>query len=927
MRLLLFFILVLGFNPLFGQTVKKGNSMAGPEFSLMKYSISFADQSQIAYDGSDLSKSGFVKFMPPSIAEAGDVDYYMGHYGNAIGLYFNVVGSLPMKNSSSGGLSLYKNVMNRVDYEILSEEEAKLYTGITNAVGMLYHTRGKFVYADSMLNRALKVRSKRFGRTSREYINSLCNVAVLKKDVGSYDEAEKMFNYLERTIPKLYGKNSMQYVITINNKAMLLAELGRTKAAIALLDEALAIGKEVLSDSYIDYDRILTNRALIEQESGSLEKASLIYQEILDSMERKEFDDHPDYNNVLVYYGALRIQLNDKDVLQFLEQSSNKVRKRYGDAHPLMAKALTNLGEYHLVNNSFAEARLFFQQAADIQLKLLGERHKDYLASLIKIGICDWHMNVIPQASLNFKKAIENYLFLLDSFFPTMSESEKTKFWGTLKPSIDTFMSFAASTGEQNPVVLVDAYNLHLRTKGILFNATSQTRNTILSSSDSVVNSMYQEWLGMKITLANYYSAPLEDLKEDKIDLKALEAEANQVEKELASRSSAFESTYKNASSSYADVINSLGEGEAAVEIIRVNFPYGPQRGKTEYIGLLAKPKEKSPQLVTIEDGLNLEKRALSFYKNSVQARVEESMSFDTFWAPFQSELEGYDKIYVSVDGVYNSININTLKRGDGNYMIDDENIVLLPSTRLIGEVEETQVTLTSDDAFAALIGSPDYGAEGTINPLPGTKVEVEKIEALLQGKHVKTKVMTEQSASEENLKELSPPSVLHIATHGYFLSDVSTDKGMTMGVSISRAKENPLLRSGLLFSGAELSISAEPSLQGGDNGILNAYEAMNLNLHNTKLVIMSACETGTGEIVNGEGVYGLSRSFQIAGAKKIIMSLWKVDDNATQELMSAFYESWIETNNPQEAFLLAQRAVKKKFNDPYYWGAFVLLN
>ncbi len=147
------------------------------------------------------------------------------------------------------------------------------------------------------------------------------------------------------------------------------------------------------------------------------------------------------------------------------------------------------------------------------------------------------------------------------------------------------------------------------------------------------------------------------------------------------------------------------------------------------------------------------------------------------------------------------------------------------------------------------------------------------------------------------------------------------------MGVSISRAKENPLLRSGLLFSGAESSISAEPSLQSGDNGILNAYEAMNLNLHNTKLVIMCACETGTGEIVNGEGVYGLSRSFQIAGAKKIIMSLWKVDDNATQELMSAFYESWIETNNPQEAFLLAQRAVKKKFKDPYYWGAFVLLN
>lgn len=909
------------------QTVNKSNSIAGPEFSHLKYSIAFADQSQVAYDGSDLSKSGFIKFMPPSIAEAADIDYYVGHYGASAGGYYSVVSSLPRIESNKGAFSLYKLSMNLIDYKNLSDDEAKLYTAVVNAAGMLYHTRGKFVYADSMLTRSMKVRAVRFGRTSREYINSLSNAAVLKRDIGDYDEAEKMLNYLSKTVPKLYGANSVQNVIIINNRAMLFAELGRTKEALQLLDEALSIGKDVLSDSYMDYERILTNRALIEQESGSIGKAAEYYKQVLSNMERKGFDDHPDYNNVLVYYGALRIIQDDNTVLEFLETSQAKVKKRYGELHPLMARATTNLGEFHLRNNSYAEAKIFFQLAADIQLKVLGDKHKDYLASLVKVAICQWLLNETLQSSINFKKAMNGYLFLLDSFFPTMSESEKTKFWGTLKPNVGTFMAFAVSIGDSNPGILVDAYNLHLKTKGILFSSTNQTKEAILGSGDSVANQKYSEWLQLKNTLANYYSSPLEDIEEDKVDLAALEAQANVLEKDLSQRSAIFQSGYSGNEASFETIQNSLKENEGAIEVIRVNHMYGPQKNTTQYAGLIVTKKSVTPTLVKITDGATLEKRSLAFYKNSIQAKIDETNSYKAYWSPFQSSLETLDKVYVSLDGVYNSINLNTLKRDTGKYLIDEENIVLLPSTRFIKQLDNTGAELIQSDGIAALVGSPDFGQQGVIDPLPGTKLEIEKIDALLKDQQVKTEVLMEESATEHNLKLITTPSVLHIATHGYFLSDVSSGDGMAMGVSISRAKENPLLRSGLLFTGAESSLLQEQSISGGDNGILNAYEVMNLNLRDTRLVIMSACETGQGEVVNGEGVYGLSRSFQIAGAKKIIMSLWKVDDSATQELMTSFYNHWIKTDNPQEAFLMAQREVKSKYAEPYYWGAFVLLN
>jgi hypothetical protein len=203
-----------------------------------------------------------------------------------------------------------------------------------------------------------------------------------------------------------------------------------------------------------------------------------------------------------------------------------------------------------------------------------------------------------------------------------------------------------------------------------------------------------------------------------------------------------------------------------------------------------------------------------------------------------------------------------------------------------------------------------------------GTKTEIESIRSLLQTSAYKVRVLEENAATEESFKKLAEggvsPRVLHIATHGFFFSDTTLQD-----------TEEQMNRSGLILAGANYAWKAGTPLTGREDGILSAFEISHTNLRSTELVVLSACETGLGYIVNNEGVFGLQRAFKQAGVKNLLVSLWSIPDNATQVLMTEFYRNCLERNMPMpDALKSAQKWMReqKGYENPYYWAGFVLL-
>lgn len=808
----------------------------------------------------------------------------------------------------------------KIAYETMGSSSDPIYLKTLGSLGLLYSDMGRFDRAEELTTAALKGWEEYYGKSTAGYAAEKNNLAVLAFNQGQLSEAESSLGSSLELIKKVEGDQSVPYAISLNNMGILFQYMGRYEEALDYMDQCLVIAEEELREKSGTYVQFLTNKALIQQESGDYKGAEDTYNEALDiqtsrlKLNRKS---DPDYAHMLNNLASLYMVSGRTDkAKELLEESLSIYQSKFGSDHLSTATAQSDLGQVYLYEGNLADAADMLESSHVTKLTKLGADHPKTVESKQNLAVLAWQRNEIDTAKIYFSEVLESSLGFINEFFPSLSEVEKTKYWSQLKPRFFTFYNFVADQAMQHPDLVKDMLNYRIQTKGLLLNASTKIRNTILSSGDDELIALYEQWQDQKRMLSTYYSFSKEEITEQKINIDSIESAANQSERALSKQSAAFANAFVSNEIDYQQIVNGLKSDEALVEVVHYPIFDGALTGNKTYAAIYADQQEV--RLIKFDQGDELDTR-YKLYSNLIKQKLADEYSYDIFWQPIADQLNGKTTLYLSPDGAYNQVNLNTLKSSAGQYVLEQVNLNYVGNPKDL--LSQTSVGIKGT---AFLVGFPKYGSADIV-PLPGTKKEVEMIKSAMSASSVTARVLTESDASESAIKQVNNPEYMHIATHGFFLEDKSATNKV-FGVQVDYANDNPLLRSGLMLAGASEEVQGQ-SFDGEDNGILTAYEALNLPLSKTQLVVLSACETGKGEIQSGEGVYGLQRAFMVAGAKTMVMSLWKVDDAATQELMSSFYANMMVKKQPlRTAFRNAQLETMKSYEHPYYWGAFVLV-
>ncbi len=439
-----------------------------------------------------------------------------------------------------------------------------------------------------------------------------------------------------------------------------------------------------------------------------------------------------------------------------------------------------------------------------------------------------------------------------------------------------------------------------------------------------------------------------------------LEDKIQKLEAQVSKKSAAYRTVTQPIS--LAAVQKNIPKDARLVELVNYQ-PYDPKMTYAQALAQKFKPRrylayvaaqKGDPVFVDLGDATPIDKaiegyrKALADPDNDNVLDLGKALNDLTF-AKIVPKLGGATNILIAPDGALNVVPFSALVDDKKEFLIKKYTFTYLTSGRDLLRVEAR----TKSQGGGVLFADPKFDDTGGAKndnktrgarsadlatlqwpQLPGTAAEADAIVKSFKG----FKVYRGDQATEGTIKQVHGPKILHLATHGFFLPDEplpdaegergagiamapgAAPGGIGAGNAQAMSYENPLLRSGLALAGANKLVS------GNDDGLLTALEASGLDLWGTKLVVLSACETGVGKVTNGDGVYGLRRSLVIAGAESLVMSMWQVDDFATKELMTGFYKKLADGKPRTEALRQTQLELlgKKKYAHPFYWAAFL---
>lgn len=492
------------------------------------------------------------------------------------------------------------------------------------------------------------------------------------------------------------------------------------------------------------------------------------------------------------------------------------------------------------------------------------------------------------------------------------------------------------------------AYNLAINLKGVALKSTQEFKNHIYTTQNRKLINQFE----------NLQKLRKELLQTTAIDsIKLLKNQIYNLEQNLL-----IEANIRPSFTTWKDIQGHLNQNTAVIEFVDYMSHQTDQ-----YAALILRRDWESPKMIPLCSKEDLEQVARlsleneKWRKNSYARKNLDTKYFRNGYSLIWSKLEPYinegDNVYFSPSGLLHQINLEVLKDSTGRQANEKYNLFRISSTRqlcfekpnikytnatlyggLVYEMDSTQMVTQSRSYHSTnnYIASRGFVADSSIREgwkyLPSTKSEVDMIARQMYKYHIQSNRYTETVGTEESFKALSGKHIpiIHLATHGFFFKNEEAQKqnyfeGLKLEQNMNM-EDNSLKRSGLILAGGQRAWLNQPIPSNVEDGILLAEEIATLDLSGTDLVVLSACQTGLGEITS-EGVFGLQRAFKQAGVQTLIMSLWRVNDTATSLMMQIFYEELLSGKSKREAFVIAQQTVKEKYIDPYYWAAFIMLD
>ncbi|WP_276365772.1 CHAT domain-containing protein [Chryseolinea sp. H1M3-3] len=796
----------------------------------------------------------------------------------------------------------------------------------------LFIQLGRYSDASKLLQIQIPEYEKLYGKNSLRLIEPLVNKGRIFLAKGDYTEAERTTLRANQIATSIYGSISTKTAPTQILLSDLNYTLGDYDKAELNATNAITSQEKQFGRNHIEVAKSLAQLGLIKFYKGdSRAEVEKLMLEARDIIATKLGKDNPQYAEVLKNVAVVYISEKKFEIaFNSLTTAESIWRAKTGTKYNINAASIYTLtGDVYYQLKNYKKAEEFYNQSKDLYEKFFSISHPEYVKVLSKLSKVHYMQKDYKRSKRLIEESLTNYESFIKQFFPALSEREKAKYWNTIKTDFEFYNTLAFSNLDDFKDLAGKIYDYQLLTKALLLSSSIKIRERILNSTDVALKEQYNTWLQKKELLTVALSMSPAQLTENNIEPASLQQEVEQLEKNLSQRSELFGQSFETKRMTFEDVKKSLKENEVAIEMVRYRHFNHDFTDSVIYAALYLKPKTNKPKSILLKDGKKMETRFFKYYRNAITGRIPDDVSYNIFWKPIQDEIGQASTIYLSADGIYNQINLEAIPTPDGRYVIDNANIVLVSNTKDM-YIRKISTRLSLPENTASMFGNPTFyltaSANKSLSALPGTEKEVNQVQFMLKQKGWLTAEFVETSASEENIKEINSPKIFHIATHGFYrpTAQITLEDGLR--ANDATLNQNPLMRTGLLLKGAGDLMEKTEYNYNMENGILTAYEAMNLNLDKTDLVVLSACETGLGDLEAGEGVYGLQRAFLVAGAKVLIMSMFKVDDEATQKLMLIFYQKWLNSGNLRQSFIDAKKELRVNYPDPIYWGAFIMI-